>query len=143
MNRIINWRLLESKNIIYSIAKKFILSHELKNIKKIRNNSSKKRYNYSRNSSSKEPYSESSLSRYINCDKERNPSGSKEINILDHAVTDNIKTNKYQRNGTIENEPKFDGSFNLSRRTKDPLSVVTVSLQVGKKHRSMTVAGLI
>ena len=58
-------------------------------------------------------------------------------------MTDNINTNKYQRNDAIEIEPKFDSSYNLSRWTKYPLPVVTVSFQVGNKHRSMTVAGLI
>ena len=137
-----SWRLLGSKNIIYSIAKKSILSHELKNINKIRDNSSKKRYDYSSNSSSEESYSESSLSRDMDCDKQSRPYGRKEINRLDHSVTDNIKTNKYQRNDANENDPKFDSSFNLSSGTKDPLPVLTVSLQGGKKHISMTVAGL-
>ena len=48
------------------------------------------------------------------------------MNRLNHVVADNIKTNKSQRNGAIENETKFDNKFNLSSRTKDPLTVVTV-----------------
>ena len=96
-----SWRLLESKKMIYSIANKSISRHELKNIKKIRANSSKNRYDYNSNSSSNKSYSESSLSRSNDCDKERNPSGSDYINRLDHAVTDNTKTNEYQRNDAI------------------------------------------
>ena len=49
-------------------------------------------------------------------------------------MTDNIKTNKNQCNDTIENEPKFDNNFNLSSGTKDPLTLVTVSLKGGKKY---------
>ena len=115
-----SWRLLESKKMIYSIANKSISRHELKNIKKIRANSSKKRYDYSRNSSSNESYSESSLSSYNEFDEERKSSGSKEINRSDHAVTDNIKKNKDQCNDAIENEPKFDSNLNLSSGTKTP-----------------------
>ena len=50
--------------------------------------------------------------------------------------------NKYQRNEAIENEPKFDNIFSSSSGTKDHLTVVTVSLRGGKKHRATTVAGL-
>ena len=57
-------------------------------------------------------------------------------------MTDNIKTNKDQHNDVIENEPNFDGSFNLSRRTKDPLPVVTIRLRGVRKHRATTVDGL-
>ena len=57
-------------------------------------------------------------------------------------MTNNIKTNKDQCNDAIENELKFDNSFNLSRGIKYPLPVVTVSLRGGKKHIAMTVAGL-
>ena len=57
-------------------------------------------------------------------------------------MNNNIRINKYQRNDAIENEPKFDNSFSLSSGTKDLLTVVTASLQVGKKHRATTVAGL-
>ena len=61
---------------------------------------------------------------------------------MDHVVTDSIKTNRNQRNDAIENEPKFDNTFSLSGCTKDPVPVVTVILQVGKKQRAMTVSGL-
>ena len=95
----------------------------------MRDNSSKKRYDYNSNSSSDESYSEYSLSINNDCDEERQTSGCKEINRLDHAVTGNLKTNKYQRNDAIENEPKFGISFNLSSGTKYSLPVVTVSLR--------------
>ena len=61
---------------------------------------------------------------------------------MDHVVTDNIKKNKDQNNDAIKNEPMFGDSFNLSRGTKSPLPVVTVSLRVIKKHRATTGAGL-
>ena len=58
-------------------------------------------------------------------------------------MTDNINTYKYQHNDPIYNDPTFDtNSFNLSSGTKDPLPVVTVSLQVGKEHRELTAVGL-
>ena len=66
----------------------------------------------------------------------------KEINILDRIVNNNLRTNKDQHNDAVENEPKFDNSFNLSSGTRDPLPVVTVSLRGGKKQRAMAVAGL-
>ena len=62
---------------------------------------------------------------------------------MDHVVTNNIKTNKDQLNDTIYNELTFDANiFNLSSGTKDPLPVVTVSLQGGNKHRKTTISGL-
>ena len=58
-------------------------------------------------------------------------------------MTNNLMTNKYQLNATINNEPTFDtNSFNLSSSTSNPLPVVTVSLLVGKKHISTYVSGL-
>ena len=42
------------------------------------------------------------------------------MNRLYHVVTKNIDTNKNERNDAIENETKFDNTFNLSRETKDP-----------------------
>ena len=53
-----------------------------------------------------------------------------------------MKINKNQRNDVIENEPKFDNTFNLSRGTKDPLLVVNFILWEGNKQRSSTVTGL-
>ena len=64
----------------------------------------------------------------------------KQINTLDHIVTDNTKTNKNQHNEVTKNEQKFDNTFGLSKNTKDALPVVTVSLRGGKKQRAMTVA---
>ena len=65
------------------------------------------------------------------------------MNILDHVVTDNIKTNTYQLNEDIYNDPTFDtSSFNSSSGTRYPLLVVTVTLQVSKKHMATTVAEL-
>ena len=65
------------------------------------------------------------------------------MNKLDNVVTSNLKTNKDQSNESINNETMFDtNSFNLSSGTSNPLPVVTVSFQVGKKHVSENVAGL-
>ena len=65
------------------------------------------------------------------------------MNELDHVVTDNIKTNKYQSYYAIYNVLMFDtNSFNLSSGTRHPLPVVTVTLQGSKKHRATTVACL-
>ena len=50
---------------------------------------------------------------------------------------------KYKFNEAIENELTFDSNiFDLSSSTRDPIPVLTVSLQLGKKHRASTVAGL-
>ena len=54
---------------------------------------------------------------------------------LYHKVTNKIKK-KDKRNDTIGYKSKFDNKFSLSRGTKDPLPVVTSSLQGGKKQRS-------
>ena len=63
------------------------------------------------------------------------------MNRLDHLVTDNIRMYKDKINEAIYNEPVFDtSSFNSTRGTIDPLPVVTVTLQGGKKHRASTVA---
>ena len=86
--------------MLFSIAKKSGLHRELKKNKKIRA-SYKKRYNSSRNSSSDEPDSDYSLSSDRDLDKYRKPSGSKEMNILDHVVTGNIKKTKDQLNDAI------------------------------------------
>ena len=55
-------------------------------------------------------------------------------------MNNNIRANTYQHNDAIENEPKFDCSFNISRGTEDPLPVVTVILRGVKKHRGINVA---
>ena len=58
-------------------------------------------------------------------------------------MTDNINTNKCQLNDTIYNDTAFDNnSFNLYIWNKDPLPVLTVTLQGSKKHRAMTVDGI-
>ena len=65
------------------------------------------------------------------------------MNQLDHVVTDNIKTNKYQLNEAIYNDPTFDTSvFNSSSGTRDLLPVVTVTLREAKKPRATTVADI-
>ena len=119
----------KQNKILYSIAKKSVQHRELKNINNIRAKSSKKHYYSSSDCSINESYSDSSLSRYRDLDKERQTDKFRDINRLDNTVTDNIKTNKYQRNYAIENDPNCDSSFNLSSVTKEPLPVVTVSLQ--------------
>ena len=51
------------------------------------------------------------------------------MNKLDHIVTKNLKTTKYQLNEAIDNELAFDtNGFNLYSGTSNPLTVVTVSL---------------
>ena len=63
------------------------------------------------------------------------------MKTLDRTVTNNIK-NKDHHNDAIEYEPKFDSQFILSKGTKDPLLVVTVSLRGGKKQRENIIYGL-
>ena len=65
------------------------------------------------------------------------------MNKLDHAVNNNIKTNKDQLNDAIYNELTFDtNSFNSSSGTSEPLPVVNVTLRVCKKHRATIDAGI-
>ena len=65
------------------------------------------------------------------------------MNRLYHLVTNNLKSYRYQSIEAIKNELTFDASnFNLSNDNINPLPVVTVSLQGGKKHRETAVAGL-
>ena len=69
--------------------------------------------------------------------------GSKQMNKLDHVVTDNIKTSKDKHDEAIYNESTFGIIiFNSSRDTRDLLPVVTVTLLGGKKHRATNVASL-
>ena len=49
-----------------------------------------------------------SLSSDSNWNEHGRSSGRKEINRLDHVLTDNIKTNKDQHNDVIYNEPTFN-----------------------------------
>ena len=94
-------------------------------------------------SSSEDWDSNSYLASDSSRDKEIWPSGSKEINKLDHVVTKNIKDYNYQYNFAIDDDTTLANiSFNLSRSTRDPLPVVTVSLRGGNKHRATVVAGL-
>ena len=66
------------------------------------------------------------------------------MNRLYHVVTGNLNNIKYQNNEAIISETTFDTSnFNLSRGTSDPLPVVTVSIQGGKKNRETAFDGLI
>ena len=131
--------LKKQNNIICSISRKSGLRSEIKKIKKTRAKYSKK----GSDSSSDYSDSNSSLSRDSSWDTYTRPSGRKEMNILDHVVTDNLKNYKDQGNESINSEPTFDTSkFNLSSGTSNPLPVVTISLQGGKKHRATFVAGL-
>ena len=58
-------------------------------------------------------------------------------------MTNNIKYYNGKYNYAIDNEPTLDNSSSsLSRGTRYPLPVVTVSLQGGKKHRATIVAGI-
>ena len=63
------------------------------------------------------------------------------MNKLYHVVTNKIK-NKDQQNDIIVYQPGFDSKFILSRSTKDPLPVVTVSIQLGKKRRATIISSL-
>ena len=65
------------------------------------------------------------------------------MNRLDHIVTDNLNYNKDKLNESINSDPTFDTSnFNLYSGTSEPLTVVTVYLRGGKKHRVTTFSGL-
>ena len=100
---------------MYSIAKEIVLRHK---IKKIEPTASKKIRNYSWDSTSDETDYDYSLYIYSDWDEDRRPAGLREINRLDHVVTDNIKTNKDQHNEAIYNELTFDtNGFNLSSGT--------------------------
>ena len=129
--------------MLYNISKKSGLRRELNKIKKIRGGYSKKGCDSSSNYSSDDSDSDSSLASDSSWDKYRRNYGRKEMNKLDHVVTNNLKTTKDQLNEAINNEPTFDTNiFNLSSSTSDPLPVVTVSLWGGKKHRAKNVAVL-
>ena len=55
-------------------------------------------------------------------------------------MTSNVKS-KNQCDDAIEYEPRFDNKFSLSSGTKAPLSVVTIILIGGKKHRATIISG--
>ena len=93
---------------------------KIKKIKKIRSKVSKKRSYSIRDISSSDSDSYFSLFSYSERDKIIHPTELKEINKLDHLVTNNIK-NKDQCNDAIGYEPKFDSKFSLSIGTKYPL----------------------
>ena len=131
--------LKNQNNMLYSIVNKPGSRREIKKIKTIRAKASKK----TSVSSSEYWDSYSSLARDSIWDKHRWPAGYKEINMLDHLVTYNLNNYNNQSNEAINSEPTFyNSSFNLSSGTSDPLPVVTVSLQWGKKHRATIVAGI-
>ena len=112
--------------MLYSIIKKSGPRNEIMNI---RAKYSKKSRYYSRGSSSDDTESNSSQGIYSIRDTHRSPDGCKVMNILDHLVTRNLKTNKYQSNEAIDNKTSSNNSkFNLSCGTSDPLPVVTVYL---------------
>ena len=131
---------LKNQNkMIYSIANKSVSRREIKNIKKIRAEASKK----TSVSSSEDWHSGSSLAMDSSLDKHRQPDIPKEINKLYHLVTYNLNNYNDQSNEAIDNEPTFgNSSFNLSSGASDPLPVVTVSLRGGKKHGATVVSGL-
>ena len=130
--------LKKQKIMLYSIAKKSGSCRESQKIKNTRKEALKDTY-----SSSEDWDSNSYLASDSSRDKEIWPSGSKEINKLDHVVTKNIKDYNYQYNFAIDDDTTLANiSFNLSRSTRDPLPVVTVSLRGGNKHRATVVAGL-
>ena len=64
------------------------------------------------------------------------------MNKLDHVVTNAIN-NKNQCDNAIEYDLKFDNTFSLSSGNKEPLLLLTVSLQGGKKHRETIIYSLI
>ena len=65
----------------------------------------------------------------------------KEMSKLYNVVTNNIN-NINQFDDAIEYEPKFDNKFSLYSGTKYPPTIVTVSLQGGKKYRSTIISSL-
>ena len=105
---------------------------ELKKINNIRSKVMNKYELSIRNSSSR--YSDSYL--YSDSDSELykiHISGSKDINSLNHGVTNKLK-NKNQCNVAISYGTKFDHAFILSSSPPmDPFIVVTLSLRVNNK----------
>ena len=65
------------------------------------------------------------------------------MNRLDHVVTESLNNYKDQSNESINSQTTFDTiNSNLSSGTSDPLSLVTVFIQRGKKHRATNISGL-
>ena len=128
--------------MLLSMENKYSSHHEIKKIKKIKYKSSKK-ISYSRSDISiSDSDSYSSLSSESEWEKPRQTTELKEINKLYHIVTNNTKKNKNQHNDAIEYEPNFDNTFSLSRGTKYPLPVVTVSLRGGNKQTVRIITSL-
>ena len=98
--------LQKQNKMLYRISKKSGLRREIKKIKKIREKASKK----TSISSSEDWDSESSLARDSSWDKYRRPDGCKDINKLDHTVTDNLKNYNDHGNEAINSDPAFDNS---------------------------------
>ena len=125
--------------MIYSIAKKSGSRREIKKINNIRAKSSKK----TNISSSEDWGSYSSLASNIIWDKHIRPDVRKEISKLYHVVIDNLNNYNNKSNEAINSDPTFDKScFNLSSGNIDPLPVLSVYLQGGKKHRATITAGI-
>ena len=80
--------------MLYSIAKKYGLRHELKNIRNIHEKYSKKGRNYSNVSSSDDSDSDSSLAINSSWDTYIRSDGRKETKKLDHVGTKNLKLTK-------------------------------------------------
>ena len=131
--------LKKQNKMLYSISRRTGSHRDIKNIKKIRSNMSKK-YESSRSSISIREYESSPLSDsewYIRWTDEL-----KDRNKLYHVVNNNINK-KIQCNDAIDYEPKFDNKFILSSGiNRDPLTVVTVTLRGGKKNRANIISGL-
>ena len=94
--------------MIYIISNKTGSHREINKINNIKNKASNKCRNDISDSSRDDSDSDSLLSSYSDWVEDIRPSGRKEINILDHVVTNNIKTNKYQHNDVIYDELTFD-----------------------------------
>ena len=94
--------------MLYNISKKSGSCHEIKNIKKIRAKASNNSCDSSSDSFSDDLDYDSSLASDGSWYTHRQPTVRKNINKLDHVVTDNLKTTKDQLNEAINNEPNFD-----------------------------------
>ena len=97
--------LKKQNKILYSISKESGSRREIQKIKKIRKKASNDTY-----FSSEDWDSNSLLARDSIQDKERRPSGIKEINKLDQVVTENMKNYNDQYNDAIDNELTLDNS---------------------------------
>ena len=125
--------------MIYIIANKYGSCSEIRNFNKIRFKASKR----TSVSSSDDSDSDSSLASDIRWETYRRPAWRKEINKLDHVVTENLKNYQDHSNEAINSDPTFDkSSFNLSSGTNNPLPVVNVYLQGVNTHIETTFYGL-